>query len=196
MYESRDLDIKEATYDLCVRVFSMIEKRLGLAIRFHHDEGQADAGQIFLFNHFARFETIVPQYLIHKETGAYCRCVASKELFAGSPGAAKFLYGVGAVPNDLPGLLPFLAAEILRGRKVVVFPEGGMVKDRRVLGPEGEYGIFSPSALTRRKHHKGAAVIALTLEAFKARILSVSRPANTTGSNAGSMRWGWTMSTA
>ncbi len=172
MYEHQDLEIK-STYDWCIQAFSALESRLGVHIKFHHDEGQTESGQIFLFNHFARVETIIPQYLIYKETGAYCRAVATKELFRGNEALAKFLLGVGAVPSDLPGLLPFLAAEILRGRKIIVFPEGGMVKDRRVIDEKGGYSVYSPTARERRKHHKGAAVIALTLAVFKTRILSL-----------------------
>jgi len=173
-YDGADFEIGSA-YDWCVRAFSIVQSRLGLKIKFHHDEGQVETGQIFLFNHFARFETVVPQYLINQATGAYCRCVASSELFRVSEKFSKFLFSVGALPNDLPGLLPFLAAEILKGRKVIVFPEGGMVKDRQVIDDKGKYSIFSPSADARRKHHAGAAVIALTLEIFKKRILSVHK---------------------
>ncbi len=178
MYDPVDLEINISTYDWCIRAFSVLQKRLGLNIKFHREDGQADAGQIFLFNHFARFETLTPSYLIHAETGAYCRCVATKELFAGGGGFTRFLMGVGAVPNDLPGLLPFLAAETLRGRKVIVFPEGGMVKDRRSIDSEGRYGVYSRTAGERRKHHAGAAVIALFLEIFKSRILSIQRSGN------------------
>ena len=67
MDQDLDLEIKP-TYDWCIRAFSLVQDRLGLNIRFHHDEGQVEAGQIFLFNHFARFETIVPQYLIHRDS--------------------------------------------------------------------------------------------------------------------------------
>lgn len=184
-YSKLDTAINKATYDMCVRAFSLLEKRLGLNIIFHHDKGQVETGQIFLFNHFARFETIIPQYLIYKESGVYCRCVAAKELFQGNTAFAQFLFSVGAVPNDMPGLLPFLAAEILRGHKVIVFPEGGMVKDRQVLDERGEYNIFSSSSDTRRKHHRGAAVIALTLDAFKKRILMV----NENGETNRLLRW-------
>ncbi|MBI3452098.1 MAG: alpha/beta fold hydrolase [Rhodospirillales bacterium] len=173
-----DLEIR-STYDWCVRAFSLVKSRLGVNIKLRHEKGQIETGQIFLFNHFARFETVIPQYLIHQETGAYCRCVAAAELFKGGDSFARFLYSVGAVPNNHPGLLPFLAAEILRGRKVIVFPEGGMVKDRRVLDEDGEYTIFSRTAHKRRKHHSGAAVIALTLEMFKKRILSVQEAGET-----------------
>ena len=167
-----DLDFRP-TYDWCVKAFSLVRKRLGINICLHDDYDKFAEGDIYLFNHFARFETIIPQYLIHEETGQYCRCVAAGELFEGNESFANFLYGVGAVPHNHPGLLPFLAAEILRGRKVIIFPEGGMVKDRHVVGSSGEYSIFSPTAKIRRKHHTGAAVLALTVELFKQRVLSV-----------------------
>ncbi|MDC0033295.1 alpha/beta fold hydrolase [Alphaproteobacteria bacterium] len=178
MYDLDDLQIKKSTYDSCVKIFSMLQGRLGLNINFHHKEGQAEAGQIFLFNHFARFETLIPPYLLHTELGAYCRCVATKDLFSNDSGFSRFLMGVGAVPNDLPGLLPFLAAEILRGRKVIVFPEGGMVKDRRTINDEGQYGVYSRTVGIWRKHHAGAAVIALVLEIFKSRIVFVEKSGN------------------
>ena len=178
MFESADLEINTSTYEWFLRIFSVLQKRLGLNIKFHREAGQAEAGQIFLFNHFARFETLIPPYLLYAETGAYSRCVAAKDLFAGGGGFARFLIGGGGVPSDLPGLLPFLAAEILRGRKVIVFPEGGMVKDRRSIDNKGRYGVFSRTAGERRKHHTGAAVIALVLGIFKSRIRSVQRSGN------------------
>ena len=166
-------EINETTYEWCVRAFSVLHDRLGINVKVHGADGKLDDGQIFLFNHFARFETIIPQYIIHKATGGFCRCVAASELFEGSDSFAKFLWDVGAVPTNFPGLLSFLAAEILRGRKVIVFPEGGMIKDRHVVDDEGDFGIFSPMDQAQRKLHKGAAAIALTLEIFKKRILLV-----------------------
>lgn len=171
--EENTFDINESTYEWCVRSFQAIRKRLGLNVKVHNADGLLKKGHIFLFNHFARFETIIPPFVIHRATGAYCRSVADHELFEGSEGLANFLHDVGAVPNNLPGLLPYLAAEILRGRKVVVFPEGGMVKDRRVLDRKGDFNIFSRSSHERRKHHRGAAVLALTLDIFKRRILDL-----------------------
>ena len=167
--------LNETTYQRCVAAFSFLHDRLGINIKVHDPENHLDTGQIFLFNHFARFETIIPHYLIHKQTGAYCRSIATHELFSGNETFAKFLWSVGAVPNNHPGLLPFLAAEILRGRKIIVFPEGGMIKDRRVVDNKGRYSILSPSDKIHRKHHKGAAAIAITLEMFKRRILSVHK---------------------
>ena len=171
-------EINETTYEWCVRAFSFLHDRLGINLKVHGADGKLEDGQIFLFNHFARFETVIPQYIIHKATGAFCRCVAAGELFEGNETLAKLLWDVGAVPTDHPGLLSFLAAEIIRGRKVIVFPEGGMIKSRNVLDEEGNFGIFSRMDQTQRKLHTGAAAIALTLEIFKKRILMVHQDGN------------------
>ncbi len=166
-------EINESTYEWCVRALSLVHEHLGINVKVHDADGKIEAGQIFLFNHFSRFETVIPQYIIHQATGAFCRCVATSGLFEANETFAKFLWSVGAVPTNHPGLLAFLAAEILRGRKVIVFPEGGMVKDRRVVDDQGEVSIFSQSDQAQRKHHRGAAAIALALEVFKKRILLV-----------------------
>ena len=168
-------EINTSTYDFCIKAFRTTKKLLKLNIKLHEDEESpmdaARMGDIFLFNHFARFETFIPQYLIHEATGAYCRSIASSEFFDGDDRFSQFLYSIGVVPNDLPDLFPFLVREILHDRKLVVFPEGGMVKDKRVVDHQGEYGIFSRTANERRKHHRGSAVIALALDAFKTALL-------------------------
>ncbi len=158
---------------------SILRQRLRVNVRLHHQEGQLEAGQIFLFNHFARFETFIPQYLIYQHTGAYSRSIASADLFSGDDAFANYLMKVGAVPNNYPRLLPFLAEEILRGRKVIVFPEGGLVKDRQVLDRRGRYSIYSNSAARRRKHHVGAAVLALMVDAFKSAVGALSAAGDT-----------------
>jgi acyl-CoA synthetase (AMP-forming)/AMP-acid ligase II/esterase/lipase len=178
-------EINEAVYQWCVRAFTLLRHRLGINIKVHDADGHFEAGQIFLFNHFARFETIIPQYLIYQATGAFCRCVAASELFEANDSFTKFLWGVGAVPNNHPGLLAFLAAETLRGRKIIFFPEGGMIKDRRVVDDDGQYGVYSPTAHAVRKHHQGPAALASTLEAYKRRILSIHE----TGDTARLDRW-------
>lgn len=171
MSEKLDLTINKKNYDRLSRSFTFLEKTLGINIQIHGNEaGILEQGDIFLFNHFARFETVIPPHLIYKETGAYCRTITDHRLFEVSEGFTNFLTGGGAVPNNLKGLLAFLAAEILKGRKVSIFPEGGMIKDRRVLDDEGQYSIFSHTVNQYRKHHRGAAVLALTLDVFKQRV--------------------------
>ncbi len=162
-----DYDINPSTYDWSVRVFRILKKLLSVNFKLHGEPELIDRGNIFLFNHFARFETFIPQYLIYEANGAYCCSVASSEFFQGDDVFSNFLRGVGAVPHNHKQLLPMLAAQILRGRKVVIFPEGGMVKDRLVLDKSGEYSIYSRIAMDRRKHHTGAAILGLALDVFK-----------------------------
>ena len=166
-----EVRINVSTYEWSVRIFSTIRRLLSVNIKMHHDRGQVADGEIFLFNHFARFETFIPQYLIYQETGAYCRAVAAAEFFSGDDTLAHYLLSVGAVPHNHPRLIPYLAEEILRGYKVIVFPEGGMVKDRRSQDRRGRYSIYSRSALERRKHHTGAALLSLAVDILKQSIL-------------------------
>ena len=176
MSTDQGFEINPATYEWSVRLFTLLKKLVRVNLKLHHSGDAIERGEIFLFNHFARFETFIPQYFIYKETGAFCRSVAAGEFFDDEDAAfSNYLRRVGAVPNDHPRLLPFLAAEILRGRKVIVFPEGGMVKDRRVVDEDGGYSVYSRTARERRKHHTGAAVLALVLDAFKQQVQRAER---------------------
>ena len=173
-----DLRISEQACDWTVRAMSTLRRRLSINVKMHHKESQLQNGQIFLFNHFARFETFITNYIIFQETGKYCRSVATHELFANNNSFGRYLQSLGAVPNNYRRLLPFLAEEILKGRKVVFFPEGGLVKDRRVMDANGQLNVYSRTSMRRRKHHSGAALLALTLDAFKIGILENHRQNN------------------
>ena len=164
-------DINQQTYDWCARAFEQVRKVLGLRIKMHHERHQLESGEIFLFNHFARMETFIPQYLIYQETGQLCRSIAAAEFFARDDRFARLLRDLGVVPNDHPALMELLARDILRGRKVVVFPEGGMVKDRQVIDDRGRYKVFSRHSQARRKHHTGAARLATGLQIFRYAVL-------------------------
>ena len=171
MSVSPEMKINESFYQWSVRAFTLLRRRVGMNMAVHAADGLIEKGQIFQFNHFARFETIIPQYFIYQATGAYCRCVADHGLFEGSDRFAKLLWSVGAVPNNHPGLLAFLAAEILRGRKVIIFPEGGMNKERQIASavPRSLLASLGP----QYGHRNGAAALAVVLEIYKKRILSV-----------------------
>jgi esterase/lipase len=172
-----DLDI--ATYDRSARVFRRLKKLFKVNFELYGDLNLIEDGQIFLFNHFARFETIIPQYLFYEAKQVYCCSVASAEFFREDNVLSAFLRDMGVIPNNYRRLLPWLAAQILRGRKVVIFPEGGMVKDRQVLDRHGRYSIYSRSSLDRRQHHTGAAVLALGLNIFKAAVQRAEQEGDT-----------------
>ncbi|HEY5701351.1 MAG TPA: alpha/beta hydrolase, partial [Gammaproteobacteria bacterium] len=177
-FEDERFRISPSAYAWTSRLFDLLRKFLKVQVEMHHDEGQIESGDIFVFNHFARFETFIPQYLIYKKTGTYCRSVAAGEFFSEDDPFSNYLASVGAVPNNHPGLFAFLTREIFRGRKIIVFPEGGMVKDRRVIDDAGEYSVYSRAARERRKHHTGAAVLALSVEAIRAGVRDAHKRGN------------------
>jgi len=57
----KDIDVK--TYDWSIRVVRSLTKMLKVNMKLHADH-QALQGDIFLCNHFSRFETFIPQFLI------------------------------------------------------------------------------------------------------------------------------------
>jgi len=171
--EREQFAIRNQTCEWTIRAMTALRAKVDINIKMHGDRDHLAQGDIFMFNHFARFETFIPQYLIALETGVFCRSIASGEFFVEDNRFSRYLRALGGVPNDYERLLPFLAEEILRGGKVVIFPEGGMVKDRRVLAAERphpkrpDYSIYSRSADQRRAHHTGAALLGLCIDGFK-----------------------------
>ncbi|MDD1616713.1 MAG: alpha/beta hydrolase [Methylococcaceae bacterium NSP1-2] len=177
-------DIDTRLYKRSVKAFSTVKNMLSVKMKLHADT-QVSQGDIFLFNHFSRFETFIPQFLIFEKTGAYSCAIASSEFFKEDTVLSRYLKTVGVFPHNHPRLFPLLAAQVLRGRKVIIFPEGGMVKDRRVMDNQGHYNIYSRITGERRKQHTGAAVLAQGIEAFKATI----RNAYTARNHAQLLRW-------
>lgn len=159
--------MQRKTCDRIAGVVAWLVKRSKLEVKPSGGDEHIPAGDIFVFNHFTRFETVVASWLLYRKTGQFCRSVAHHSLFGVHEKFSALLRSVGVVPNNMEGLLPFLAAEVMRGHKVIIFPEGGMVKDRKVQNEKGGFDIFSSTANTRRKHHRGAAVLAVTLDLFK-----------------------------
>jgi esterase/lipase len=165
-YPDRWYDIDKTLYNRSVRVFSTVKKVLSVKMKLHADT-QVQQGDIFLFNHFSRFETFIPQFLIYEQTGAYGCAIASGEFFQQDNVLARYLEHVGVFPHDHDRLFSLLTAQVFRGRKIVIFPEGSMIKDHRVIDDKGNYGIYSRMTGLRRKQHTGAAVLAQGVEAIK-----------------------------
>ncbi|MGD0959083.1 MAG: alpha/beta hydrolase, partial [Methylomonas sp.] len=161
-------DIDTVVYNRSVKLFRAVKNLLSVRFALHADT-QMLQGDIFLFNHFSRFETFIPQFLIFEKTGAYSCAIASGEFFKEGV-LSDYLQQVGVFPHDHPRLFAMLAGQILRGRKVIIFPEGGMVKDRRVIDKKGDYSIYSRITGNRRKQHTGPAVLGQGVEALKAAI--------------------------
>ncbi|WP_340123748.1 alpha/beta hydrolase [Methylobacter svalbardensis] len=162
-------DIDTKLYIRSVKLFDAVKNMLSVKLDLHADP-QFLEGDIFLFNHFSRFETFIPQFLIYEQTGAYSCAIASGEFFHEDNVLSRYLKHVGVFPHNHERLFALLAGQILRGRKAIIFPEGGMVKDRRVIDKHGHYSIYSRVTGNRRKLHTGPAVLCQGVETFKAAI--------------------------
>lgn len=165
-----DMVLNERTFGRYMRLVDMLGRRTGLTVDVDQQDDALKNGDIFLFNHFTRFETVVAPYIIFRETGVMARSVAYSGLFDVNDTMSRVLHQSGGVPTNLPRLLPFLAEEILRGRKVIIFPEGGLVKDKSVLDANGNLTMWSGSSEKVRKPHRGAALLATMLDLTKRRI--------------------------
>ncbi|MDD5267688.1 MAG: alpha/beta fold hydrolase [Methylococcales bacterium] len=168
-YQENWPDINIGLYNRSVKLFSAVKHILSVKLELYADT-QVLQGDIFLFNHFSRFETFIPQFLIFEKTGAYSCAIASGEFFEEDNALSRYLSQVGVFPHDHPRLFAMLAGQILRGRKVIIFPEGSMVKDHRVIDKHGEYSIYSRITGEHRKLHTGPAILGQGVEAIKVAI--------------------------
>ena len=167
---SEDYPIDPDVFKWTYQALNVLFKFLKLNIVNHGNDEDWNNGQIFLFNHFARFEAIIPQYIIYEKSNHLSRSIASKELFSGDELISRYLLNLGGIPNDIDHLMYVVSKDILNNYKLIAFPEGGIVKDRRVLDEHGKYRIYSRSDDRRRKLHTGPAVIALTIAIFKSSV--------------------------
>ena len=177
-YEDQWFEIDKTTYDWSLRAFRTLRKMLKVNIKLHAESDQIQQGSIFLFNHFSRIETFIPQYLIHETSGDYCWSIASGEFFDDDSILSTYLKKLGVIPHDHQRLFPLLAKQILHGKKIIIFPEGGMVKDHRVMDDSGTFQMFDQMSGVIRKQHTGAAVLAQGIEAFKATVRNAYRKKN------------------
>ncbi len=178
MITEADLTISEKNYRRTRLALDLLRKFLKVNIKLHNLHGQLQEGDIFLFNHFARFETFIPQYLMYEQTGKTCRSLAAPDLFT-DDAFGRYLRSIGAVPTNFPSVIDFMACELNRGYKIIIFPEGAMIKDRRVLGPKGKFRVYSREIKQHRKPHTGAAVIALYAQEMRDLFLLAWEKGNT-----------------
>ena len=153
--------------DKAARAVGWILKRVALSVKHAGGTENLQHGDIFVFNHFTRFETIVISWVLYRHLGHFVRAIGDKSLFRVHRQFSKLLRAVGVVPNNMDDLLTFMAAEIMRGSKVLIFPEGGLVKDRKVRDDKGRLQVYSGHSQKHRRPHRGAAVLALALDIFK-----------------------------
>lgn len=131
-------------------------------VRMHNaDVVRDDMAIIFVVNHFTRLETLLLPYEIYRNTGLEPWSLAANELFLGRIG--KFLRSVGSISTRDPHRDKIIIRSLLNGEHPwIIFPEGAMIKDKKLINEAGEFRVFSKG--TRRAPHTGAAVLALLAE--------------------------------
>lgn len=134
-------------------------------VRVHNAEVfQPDMSAICVINHFTRLETLLLPYYLNKHTGLEFWSLAASELFKGR--LAGYLNALYAVSTKDPDRDKFIVHSLLSGKNPwIIFPEGGMIKDKKVVDSEGFYQIWSGGV--RRAPHSGAAVLGLRAEFYR-----------------------------
>lgn len=148
-------------------------------VRVHNLEAiKDDMAIIFVVNHFTRLETILLPYFIHKHTQKEVYSLGAAELFTGRLGSV--LRSLGSVSTRDPDRDKIIVHSLLNGEHPwMIFPEGSMIKDKKVVDHQGEFRIFSSG--TRRSPHTGAAVLALRAEFYRHKIRCLSERPNAEG---------------
>ena len=144
-------------------------------INIHHEEKiPRNNPTIFVINHFTRAETLLVPYYLNKLIGKTIWALASKDLFAGGFGA--FLEKLGALSTAAPDRDLLMVKTLLTNEAAwVIFPEGRMVKNKKIFDMVDEKGEFViASSAGKHPPHTGAATLALRTEFYRQRILKMA----------------------
>lgn len=132
-----------------------------------HDQDRIPEGSIiYTANHFTRIETVFLPYHIHAITRKPVWSLAAASLFKGA--LKGVLAAMGAVSTKDPHRDHLMVKSLLsREAECIIFPEGLMVKNKKVVVDEG-FAVFQDGAVQRP--HTGAAVLALQTEFYRERL--------------------------
>ncbi len=143
-------------------VIGLIRKLSGANITIS-GEALPESPVLFVANHFTRFETFVVPHMLYEKYDRTSRSLADDSLFVGILG--KFMRMLGTISNKHKTRDCIIVEDLLSGSADwVIYPEGYMVKNKKITFSEGEFCTHSPEY--EGPVHTGAAVMAL-----KAKIL-------------------------
>ncbi len=147
-------------------ILGRLERSLGMELRLHGIDNQLDhGGGIIVANHFTRLETFVVPFVLHRAFNEVIRILAAPMLF-GNESFGDYLLSMGALPTNYPNKYELIARDILRGGWWLIFPEGGLIKDRKVV-EDGKLNVATDSGDYRRRPRSGAAVLAMMVQQYK-----------------------------
>lgn len=144
----------------------LITKMIKADVRVHNAEViKDDMDIIFVANHFTRIETfLLPHALLKHTDGHDIQSLAASDLFVGKLG--NFLKSLGTVSTRDPDRDKIIIRSLLAGESHwVIFPEGAMIKDKKLINEEGEFEIYHKGE--RRRPFTGAAALAIQTELYR-----------------------------
>jgi esterase/lipase/1-acyl-sn-glycerol-3-phosphate acyltransferase len=158
--------INKRTHTITRFILRQLERNLDVQIRVHGlTTPFTRGGGIVVANHFTRLETFVIPFVLYREVQIIVRVLAAPILFTHHL-FGEYLTGIGALPTNYPHKYELIARDILRGGWWLIFPEGSMIKDRKVV-ERGRLLVSNEGGTLRRPPHSGAAIIALTVQRYK-----------------------------
>ncbi|WP_024954703.1 alpha/beta fold hydrolase [Sulfurospirillum arcachonense] len=120
---------------------------------------------LFVANHFTRMETFIIPYILYKKMDIAVRAVADDSLFISYFGA--FLDKMGIVPVGHKDRNSIIISDLLSGKNNwLIFPEGNMVKNKRIIKRHGHYFSKNSKDIITRVH-SGAAFFALQAQTIR-----------------------------
>lgn len=155
------------TTGYAIKTFSDLSRA---RVSIYGKENIPDGSIIFAVNHFTRIETLLIPYHINRIINMPVWSLADFSLFEGNLGAV--LNRLGAVSTRSPDRDLLIVKTLLTGEAAwVIFPEGRMVKNKKVYerGWKRErFMIESPDG--KHPPHTGTATLALRTEFYRQRI--------------------------
>ena len=124
-----------------------------------------DHPRIFVANHFTRMEALVVPYWLYHKTNRKVGVIADDSIFVSFFG--HILKNIGALSKSHPNRDNIIMGDILEGKKDwLIFPEGIMVKGKRIIKEEDEHYSVKIDGVTK-KVFTGAAYFGLNSQLLR-----------------------------
>src|SRR6266568_1339206 len=147
-------------------ILRRLQRHVGVHLRLHGLRTQfASGGGIIVANHFTPLETFAIPYVLYREAGVLVRVLATPMFFTNKR-VGQYLLSIGGLPANYPYKYEAIARDILHGGWWLIFPEGSMMKDRKVID-RVRLQVSDATGSVRRPPHSGAARIALTVQGYQ-----------------------------